>query len=375
MWRWILLLAATLALSVIGVVYLTKCFHRFSFVKRLGEKKNKISWVVAVVPSVLVLGVFTICINIYSAVVVYIHLMIFWLICDFVLVIVSKCLKKNDKKSNIVYNIEGVTAIVLTIIYMGIGWYNARHVSETDYTFYTSKDLGVESLRVVEIADSHLGVTLDGTKFAREMKKLQKVNPDVVVVAGDFVDDDSYKKDMIEACQALGDLNTKYGVYFIFGNHDKGYYHYRDFTSQELRDELTKNNVLILEDESILIEDHFYIIGRQDRTETDRMDMNTLTKDLDHSKYMILLDHQPNDYDHEAEADVDLVLSGHTHGGHLFPLGPIGLMLKANDRVYGTEIRNNTGFVVTSGISGWAVPFKTGTFSEFVVIDIKSKNY
>ncbi|MBQ9188951.1 MAG: metallophosphoesterase, partial [Clostridia bacterium] len=88
----------------------------------------------------------------------------------------------------------------------------------------------------------------------------------------------------------------------------------------------------------------------------------------------VMLDHQPNDYAAEAAAGMDLVLSGHTHGGHIFPAGQIGLWIGANDFLYGTTRIGQTDFVVTSGISGWAIPFKTGTFSEYVVIDLVPKD-
>lgn len=368
MMMWLLLMVFMLALSVAGLLYLVRRFHRFSFMKSFDEKSKIAAWTLSVCPVVIVVGVFWILINVYAAIIVLVHLMIFWMICDLIGHIIRRCMRKEFKR-----NVEGVVAVIITIAYMSMGWYYAHHVYETDYTFTTDKELNGGTLRVVEIADSHMGITLDGKQFAKEMKKVQKVNPDVVVIAGDFVDDDSCKTDMVEACRALGELRTKYGVYFIYGNHDKGYYDYRDFSSQELREELIKNNVVILEDERILIDDSFYIIGRQDRSVENRMDMNTLTQGLDTSKYMILLDHQPNDYDNEAATDVDLVLSGHTHGGHIFPAGQIGLLIKANDRVYGKEVRNDTTFVVTSGISGWAIPFKTGTISEFVVIDIVSE--
>ena len=91
---------------------------------------------------------------------------------------------------------------------------------------------------------------------------------------------------------------------------------------------------------------------------------------LDKTKYAVVLDHQPNDFDAETAAGADLVLCGHTHGGHIFPAGQIGLVMGANDAIYGASKRSDTSFVVTSGISGWAIPFKTGTFSEFVVIDL-----
>ena len=156
----------------------------------------------------------------------------------------------------------------------------------------------------------------------------------------------------------------------VFGNHDNGYYNYRDFTSDELRSALEQNGVTILEDESVQIRDGLYLVGRQDAGVPQRADAQTLTAALDPASYIIMADHQPNDYANEAESGADLVLSGHTHGGHIFPAGQIGLLTGVNDRIYGTETRGSTSFFVTSGISGWAIPFKTGTFSEICIIDI-----
>ena len=98
--------------------------------------------------------------------------------------------------------------------------------------------------------------------------------------------------------------------------------------------------------------------------------MEELVSGLDKNKFIIVMDHQPNDYEKEAKARVDLVLSGHTHGGQLFPLNKVGEWIGANDKTYGIERRGQTNFVVTSGLSDWAIRFKTGTKSELVVIDI-----
>lgn len=353
-----------LVLTIAGMIYLVRRFHRFSFIEKISAKNKKLSWILSCTPIAAIAVM--IAINYFSGIVCAIHLIVFWGVCDFAAFAIRKITKKSFS-----HNFEGAAAVLLTIGYLGAGWYFAHHIYETSYTLETQKEIGADSLRIVQIADSHLGVTLDGGEFAAQVEKIQQTSPDVVLITGDFVDDDSDKADMVRACQALGELETTYGVYFSFGNHDKGYFQSsRDFSEQELRDELERNNVIILEDETVLINDSFYLIGRQDRSVEERMEIGRLTENLDKSKYMIVLDHQPNDYDNETAAKVDLVLSGHTHGGHIFPAGFIGILMGANDKVYGTEHREDTDFVVTSGISGWAIPFKTGTISEYVVIDI-----
>ena len=85
---------------------------------------------------------------------------------------------------------------------------------------------------------------------------------------------------------------------------------------------------------------------------------------------MIVLDHQPTDYAAEAAAEVDLVLSGHTHGGQIIEMKLASLLMGANDRTYGTEKREKTDFIVTSGIADWAIKFKTGTKSEYCIVNI-----
>lgn len=363
---WLIILIAIMLLFAAGTVYLIRSFHRFSIFEKIGKKHAFLSWIASLIPLILILcfGI----INAYTPVIIIIHLMLFMILSRFCGLIFSKI--RNSERYP---NIEVIAAFIITAAYLSVGWYNAHTVLRTEYSFTTDKNVG--ELKIAAIADSHLGMTLDGEKFAAETERIQAENPDFVLIGGDFVDDDSCKADMVAACQALGKLETTYGVYFVFGNHDKGYFESsRDFTSEDLRTELEKNNIKILEDESILVDDRFYIIGRRDRMETDRADIKELTEGLDHSKYMIVIDHQPNDYKNESESAADMVFSGHTHGGHIWPAGYVGLITKANDRVYGTETRNNTDFIVSSGISGWGIPFKTGAVSEYVIINVSEND-
>lgn len=360
---WIIIMLALGLTALASFVYLLTRFHNFTFIRAIGDKSRVLSWLAALLP-LLLTGVIWLRFNVTTLFVVLLHLMAAFLLCGLVFFLIRRI-----GKCGISYNVEGTAAILLTVIYLGVGWVNGHHVSQTDYRFESAKPLK-RDYRIVEIADSHFGITQTGETFQREMQRVQALNPDAVVIVGDFVDDDSDRVDMIEACKALGELDTPFGVFFVYGNHDNGYYKYRNFDSAELRSELEKNGVTILTDESVLLDDCLYLVGRRDRSDRGRASMDELMAGLDKTKYSVVLDHQPNDYDAEAAAGADLVLSGHTHGGHIFPAGQIGLLMGANDAIYGVTKRGDSTFVVTSGISGWAIPFKTGTFSETVVIDL-----
>ena len=272
----------------------------------------------------------------------------------------------------------GIIVLCFELCYFSIGWFLDHHVWEKDYTITTTKDLGLsdsgtDKIRIAQIADSHVGATFDGEGFAEHLEKVQATDPDVLFITGDFVDDDTTKEDMYRCCLALAGFKCKYGVYFVYGNHDKGYFRYRNFTGEELEEALNAAGVRILKDEVEMIAGKIYVVGRLDKSMKDRVEIEKILSLLDPSKYIIVLDHQPNDYAAEAEAGADLVLSGHTHGGQMLEINLIGQFLGANDRTYGIETRDKTTFIVTSGISDWAIKFKTGTQSEFVIIDLKQE--
>lgn len=356
------IIAILTALLAVGAFYIVWRVRRFSFIKRLAGGRKWLEWLIACAALLPIAAFFFV--NVYAVIIVWMHVIIFLALGDLIGFIIRKARKRPRG------DLAGIISLSLAAVYLACGWFFAHHVFETHETFTTKKDIGGERIRVVEIADSHLGITLDGEGFAEQMERVSAVEPDVVVIVGDFVDDDTERDDMLRACDALGGIKAKYGVYLAFGNHDRGYFQYRNFSTQELLDALDKNSVTVLRDEVATVDGRFYIVGRRDRSERDRLSAAELTDVLDRTKYAIMLDHQPNDYAAEAECGVDLVLSGHTHGGHIFPAGLIGIWSGANDREYGSERRGETDFYVTSGISGWGIPFKTGCISEFAVIDI-----
>lgn len=370
-----LLFSILILLTVAGLIIVYKRCYRSDIVQRLSKDRRWLRRLLSLIPVLL----FIICF-LFDAVITIIctlHLMIFWIISDMISWIIKKIVHRTAKSH---FYWTGLAALLMTVIYLGIGWYYGHHVYETDYSLQTTKELGTtknetnDSLRIALIADSHIGSTFDGEGFAEHIRNIENTRPDMLVITGDYVDDETKKSDLISACRALGQIKTTYGVFYVFGNHDKGYYNRRDFNEKELRNELLKNNVRILEDESVMINDFVYVIGRKDRGEDVRKTASELMQGVDSSKYTIMLDHQPNDYKEEKKSGADLVLSGHTHGGQMFPIGITGEISGANNMTYGHKRYGATDFIVTSGISDWAIPFKTATIAEYVIIDVRSSN-
>lgn len=363
---WIVILIVTLSAGAVGTIYLTATTAKFPFINRIANGKR---WLKVLISLLLIIGIFLILMQIWSftnAIVVFLGAFVIRLFLGIAGAIIKKVRGKEYK-----FYWQGWGALILTVVYFAVGYYLNFNVWMTEYKLQSDKLDG--ALRIAMFADSHIGTTFDGDGFAKHMDEIMEYNPDIVLIAGDYVDDGTKKEDMIRASEALGKMNVPYGVWYAIGNHDRGYNRAEDksFDERELVKALMDNGVGILVDESVLIDDRFYLVGREDAYHSDRAGIEELTKDLDKSIYTIVMDHQPTDYANEAASGVDLVLSGHTHGGQLFPVNHVGDWFGINDRTYGYEKRNNTDFIVTSGISCWEIKFKTGTKSEFVIIDIE----
>lgn len=371
---WAILFGGIFLLCLAGLCFLIYNVHKFRFVSALSRGSKEAGWLISTAVVLLPTALIWIAWGFMNAVVVLLHLAAFWIMAAFFQWALQKYRKKPFQR-----HYAGIAAVLVTVIYLTVGFIQANHVWQTDYTVTTAKPVG--SLRVALLADSHVGTTFDGEGLAAHLARIQEQKPDVVVIDGDFVDEGTSKADMVAASRALGQLHAPYGVYYVFGNHDKGRYAngQRGYDGDDLMAELQKNGVTVLQDQSVLIDHRFYLVGRQDASEEkdfggSRASISDLTKNLDKDKYTIVLDHQPSDYDAEAAASVDLVLSGHTHGGQMIPMVQLMRWFHiGEDNVYGLERRGNTDFIVTSGISDWAIQFKTGTRSEYVIIDVQSE--
>lgn len=363
---WGSIFLVSIVLTILALIYLYTRFGKFYIINKLaGESKAK-KRLLALVPMI--------CIFLYlgfsfvPAVVVVIHLVVFWLVTD----IVFKLIRRKVQFKTKLY-LEGIVALIITALYLTTAWIIARNVVPTHYTVETNKLPTGENFRVVMFSDSHLGTTFNGEKLAEYIREMGEADPDVLVIVGDYVDDSSKRADMVDATAAFKEISPTYGTYYVFGNHDVGYGGYRDFNANDLVNELEANNVNVITDSTVPLGDNVVLVGREDKSMQVRADIESLIKDVPKEKFTLVLNHQPNDQHREAAAGVDLVLSGHTHGGQLIPVTYAGEWMGVNDQTKGVLVRNNTTFIVSDGISDWAIPFKTGCKAEYLIVDIKGK--
>jgi predicted MPP superfamily phosphohydrolase len=217
---------------------------------------------------------------------------------------------------------------------------------------------------------------MDIDKLAKYCSQIQNSNPDIVVLAGDVFDNNTPKGYVEAACRLFGKIKSTYGVYYVFGNHDAGRYSSDQyFSKKDIIANMTSNHITVLDDAVKLINNKFYIIGRKDASfsrTANRKTLEELLKGVDKNKFILLLDHQPLEFEKASKDGVDLQLSGHTHGGQIWPSRLITEVFHSDELVYGCRSIDNYNAIVTSGIGAWSYPFKLGSKAEIVQIQIHS---
>ena len=126
-----------------------------------------------------------------------------------------------------------------------------------------------------------------------------------------------------------------------------------------------------LNDEYVEFED-INIVGRQDYKIKKRKPVEQIINGMNQNKPVILLDHQPRSLEENKKLGIDLMISGHTHAGQIFPLNFLFSFIRVNDLNYGIEVNNNFHGIVTSGMGGWGYAMRTAKHSEIVVVNLKS---
>ena len=343
----------------------------FRIYKNLKTSALKKGWQIAIPLTVggaitlPIFGLWTV-IDAYSVSVIY--FCVFLLLTDFVTFIIRLLCKRDNKVWKIIRNFM-LIPLLCTVIVFTYGIINVKNIVRTEYYISTDKSIHAEGYKIALLSDVHYGKLNNKNDLERLAESLSTQKLDIVIICGDIVDEDTTKAQMQEIFSILGKIKSSYGSYFIFGNHDKQPYNKKPvFTEAELVSAIEQNGINVLNDESVNIGDDILLVGRRDRND-ERKSVEELLIGADNSKYIIFADHEPYDFKIKSDAGVDLQLSGHTHGGQLFPVGTIMDIFNIGDTVYGKKQVGNMISITTSGITG-SHPIRTQGKSEYVVITV-----
>ena len=323
--------------------------------------------------------IFIVCVSVLGtvAVIVLLHFVVLSMLVDVINIIVRRLKKEDYNKLKIWRKIyrSCIIPLVITAGIMVYGYANMMNVKETAYTIATDKDIREEGYRIGMVADIHFGVSLDIEDLQKVCDEISSKNIDIMVLCGDIVDEGTSYEDMQRVFEALGTIDSEYGIYYVYGNHDRQTYKdNKSFTTEQLNEAITENGIKILLDEAVTVNDDLTIVGRNDASftkDTNRKSMEELLEGVDMENFILTLDHQPTGYEENSEAGTDLLLSGHTHAGQIWPANIFLSIVKFDDAVYGvTELGDFKG-LVTSGVAGWGFPIKTSAPAEYVIIDVQ----
>ena len=283
--------------------------------------------------------------------------------------------------------ITAIVIIALVSLIVFLGNLNKRDITIKKLEITLPKGSGkLNELNIVMASDLHLS-PIDGERLlSKIIDKINSVNPDIILFAGDIVDDKANILKERGIGESFKRLNAKYGIYSITGNHE--FINEVEPTVKFMEDYGMK----VLRDSYDLVDSSFYVIGREDvamrqftgkarksleeivhsintneisETSMDHLSGRSSTKTLP----KILLDHTPVKLEQAEQNGIDLQFSGHTHHGQIWPANIITNIIY--EVSWGYLKKGNTHYYVTSGAGTWGPPVRTGSKSEIVNIKIK----
>ncbi len=213
----------------------------------------------------------------------------------------------------------------------------------------------------VMISDLHIGGLVDSAYVSDTVDKINTLHPDMVFLVGDIIDDTP--KNILQTVDLLKKIEAKQGVFFVLGNHEMFHSpkYWMEYFSKIGFNVLVNQNIkLHIKGEEINIVGLSDIFGKEDL----QIDVAKSFQGAQEGT-TILLAHQPQSIGLLQNQKADLVLSGHTHGGQIYPFGYI-VKLK-QPFIYGLHEVENIGKVfVSSGAGFWGPPMRIGSKSEIV---------
>ena len=254
----------------------------------------------------------------------------------------------------------GISVFLLVAFILAYGTWNARTpvVNKYDNIAVNKKAGSLDQLHVVMASDVHLGSIMDRSRLTELVDMINRQNPDIVLLPGDILDDDVETFEKQKMWEVMSQIKSRYGTFASLGNHE--------YISNRVDDAaayLEKSGVQVLRDGYTLVNNSFYIVGRNDQaveryTGKGRKPLAEILEGVDKSKPLLLMDHQPVRLDEAMANGIDLQVSGHTHRGQMFPNQFITKRTFELD--WGYLLKGSTHYIVSSGFGTWGPPIRTG---------------
>lgn len=277
--------------------------------------------------------------------------------------------------------------IVLTGVTSIYGIINAKIVRTTEYEITINKDGGnFKEMTIAMFGDPQFGYNIGEYHLKQAVDIINKNDVDIVCVAGDIFDNQySAIKNPDKLIDLFNQIKSKYGMYAVLGNHDVeepilcGFTFNDDdienkLASKEMLDFIKKSGMVLLYDENVIINDSVNLYGRADQERPNlgnitRKESGDIFKEVDTTKPLFVLDHEPREYDELEKAGVDLMMAGHTHDGQLWPTKIATDIIWEN--AYGLWVKNAFHAITTSGLGLFGPNMRVGTIAEVCIIHVK----
>ena len=218
-----------------------------------------------------------------------------------------------------------------------------------------------KEVKIVALSDIHLGTSIDKKRLKKYVDLVNSQHPDMVLIGGDLIDRSLKPVIAQKMDEELRQLRAPFGVFAVEGNHE----HFGE-GGKAVTDFFEQSNITLIQDSTILINDEFYLVGREDHINSKRLSINQILNSTDPSKPRILLDHQPYNLSEAEQNDIDFQFSGHTHKGQFFPINLVVNMIF--EQGYGYLQKGDTHYYVSSGLGIWGPQYRIGSQSEVVVV-------
>lgn len=302
---------------------------------------------------------------------IFVYLLLFFVLSDLVLLVLRLCKVIPKPLPHKTRAITVLLAVVVALSTCCYGWVHVNQIQVESYQVSLAPKKMEKEMKLVLLSDLHLGAAGWETRLEKVVAKVNEQQGELICIAGDIFDSNfNAMANPSRAKELLQSLSAPYGVYASLGNHDAGE------TFPQMLAFLKECNITLLNDKAVTIDNRLVLAGRLDRSpiggygEYTRKSLGEVLEGMNTALPVIMMEHNPARGDTYTLNDADLILSGHTHKGQIFPANLFTNFIYTEDYGYYRESENHPHRIITSGAGIWGMPMRVGTNSEIVTVTL-----